>query len=233
MIHMIKTSKNRNQDNWMPFLVVIVGQACSLRCRDCANFAPYAPSDMMKYSFEDIKKSLNIIFDNLGGIQKVQIQGGEPFLCSYLDKLLLWLFRSKRVGEITISTNGTIIPGKKLIRAIRKCRVTVSISNYGKLYRKELLEIHRLFDDYNIKYLNYNFATQSGKWIKLGGIDTAKEDDEDIVSERFEKCPFKWCMTLERNILGYCSRSIVASRVLKKFEGGAKATIWIYGMLMI
>ena len=28
----------------IPALVVIVGQACSLKCKHCANFSPYAPN---------------------------------------------------------------------------------------------------------------------------------------------------------------------------------------------
>lgn len=80
------------------FLVLVVGQACSLKCKNCANFAPYAPKEMLHYSFADIQRSLTVIWNALGGIQKVQIQGGEPFCviiwrncCIFCNSLIAWV----------------------------------------------------------------------------------------------------------------------------------------------
>lgn len=216
-----------DRKNWMQFLVVIVGQACSLKCKDCSNFSPYAPMDMKKYQFEDIKKSLGIIFDNMGGIVKLQLQGGEPFLCDYLDELIDWLYNTGKVDEITLTTNGTIIPNNKVLKALKECKVQVSISDYHVIKRERLSEVLKKLSEKQILYSVYEFADGRGTWRALGGSDSPRENNGTIVKERFDSCPFKWCMTLEKNILGYCSRSVIAQRV-QKFEAqpGDYVDLW-------
>ena len=213
-----KKIKVTESDEWMPFLVLVVGQACSLKCKNCANFAPYAPKEMLHYSFADIQRSLTVIWNALGGIKKVQIQGGEPFLCNYMAELLHFLQQSHRVGEITITTNATILPQKKMIHALKKSDALVTLSNYEKLRGGVFHELVTKLKKEKIAYQIYNFAKGKGSWIDLGDIYTKRENNDEIVYERLKQCPYKWCMTLEKNILGYCSRSTVAKKVLKLEE---------------
>lgn len=44
------------------FMALSVGQACNFKCKDCANFAPYAKVENMRYSLEEIKKDITKIF---------------------------------------------------------------------------------------------------------------------------------------------------------------------------
>lgn len=207
------------EEEWMPFLVIAVGQECSLKCKNCANFAPYAPKEMMRYAFEDIQKSLQVIWKALGGIQKVQIQGGEPFLCQYLAELLQFLKKSERVREITVTTNGTIMPEKRIIHALKRTGTLVSLSNYQNLRGGVFDALISKFEKEKIAYQVYNFAKGMGTWIDMGGVKINRENNDEVVNHRFERCPYKWCMTLEKNMLGYCSRSTVAKYV-QNFEEG-------------
>lgn len=65
-------------------LVLVVGQACNYRCRDCANFCPISPKEYKRYSLESMTSSLKSIFENVNYIETLQIQGGEPFIYSDL-----------------------------------------------------------------------------------------------------------------------------------------------------
>lgn len=87
----------------MPFtvdyLVISVGQACNYKCRDCSNFAPYAPAKFMRYKFDDLSKWITQLAECTDGINTVQIQGGEPFLYSDLGKVITFLHELRRVGK--------------------------------------------------------------------------------------------------------------------------------------
>ncbi|MBQ7544082.1 MAG: 4Fe-4S cluster-binding domain-containing protein [Synergistaceae bacterium] len=78
-------------------LVISTGQACSYKCRDCGNFAPYSPSKFMRYSFEELSGWMTMLAESVDSIRIVQIQGGEPFLYSELGKLIQFL-RELRMG---------------------------------------------------------------------------------------------------------------------------------------
>lgn len=71
-------------------LAISVGQACSLKCKDCANFAPYAKKENMRYSLESIKNGLDKLLPFFEEIDTFHIQGGEPFLYSDLAELICY-----------------------------------------------------------------------------------------------------------------------------------------------
>ena len=54
-------------------------------------------------------------------------------MCNYMAELLHFLQQSHRVGEITITTNATILPQKKVIHALKKSDALVTLCNYEKL----------------------------------------------------------------------------------------------------
>ena len=59
----MKESESIEEQNklYIRFLVVLVGQACNLRCRDCGNFAPFAPKETLRYDVNRIIGHLKII----------------------------------------------------------------------------------------------------------------------------------------------------------------------------
>ena len=94
----------------VPILVLITGEACNLKCKNCGNFCPRAKRDMLRYDVNDIISDMNIFLQNVKSINSLQVQGGEPFLYSDLEKLLAFLGEQKKIKNIKIATNGTIIP---------------------------------------------------------------------------------------------------------------------------
>lgn len=191
----------------VPLLVVITGQKCTLRCKDCGNFTPYLPQthyniDLICNDFQKLSSILQI--------RTLQIQGGEALAFPELPKLL----RSVRLAGshfINIATNGTRLLTQEQIKAIKDVHACVRISDYGINKQKVSYLIEQCKAN-SIPYRMYQFAGGSGKWINLG--DKHIERNSEIETNKiFKNCPFKGCLTLENGIIARCSRATVAHKV--------------------
>jgi len=156
------------------FLGVSVGQACNYKCRDCANFAPYAKPENLRYSLNEIKMDIDRTMVYFERVDKFHIQGGEPFVYTELGELITYIANnySDIIRSVQIGTNGSILPSNELLDIISKYGVTVRISNYKREENHSRL-IDKL-KERNIKYKIYNFAGKKTKWNYLGGGRTAK-----------------------------------------------------------
>lgn len=202
-------------------IVVSVGQACNFECRDCGNFAPYSPEKYKRYSIDSIINSLEIIFNNVKSVGCIQIQGGEPFLYTELDKLIEYLGSKKTASggvlhDILIATNGSIMPSESLLRVMRENDVYVRISDYNIVHDKAF-QLKKKCEKMGIRCSYYKFVGDIGKWNLLGGIEVTPEDNDKVVANRFKKCNFHGCLTLERGELSYCSRA-TNSHVIQHFK---------------
>ncbi|GHU31251.1 hypothetical protein AGMMS50256_19440 [Betaproteobacteria bacterium] len=210
---------------YIPFLVVCMGQACSLKCRDCGNFSPYAPKDTRFYSTEQIIRDLQVLIKQCSAIEILQIQGGEPFLHPGLGDLLNYLIREEsRIHTIVVATNGAIpTPPQNVLEYLKDKKCFVRISNYKNVPRisRKIENTVTLFEKNHIRYGEFNFASGIAKWNRMGShLDTYHEASDEIVKKRFNDCAFRGCLTLENSTLGYCSRSVIATR-LQNFHPGA------------
>ncbi|MCC8024798.1 MAG: 4Fe-4S cluster-binding domain-containing protein [Clostridium sp.] len=150
---------------YIRFLVAVVGQACNLRCRDCANFAPFAPKETLRYEVNDIIEHLKIITD-CSRIRLLQIQGGEPFVYPQLGELLDFVQKCSEIEKCLIATNGTVLPNvspqllqhKKFIVRISNYPVAVNISK----------KIQEWLQSNSIRYEVYHFVSKEDKWFDMG-----------------------------------------------------------------
>ena len=201
----------------MDYLCVSVGQACNLRCRDCGNFAPYAPKDMMHYDVEEIIDKLNII-TKYARIQTLQIQGGEPFLYPQLEILLDYVRKSQEIKQCLVATNGTVLPKVKP-EYLQGEKFLVRISHYP-VNSDNAAKVQKWFRLNSIRYKIYHFVSEEDKWFDLGRKYNPGED----VESRFENCLFKNCYTFENGWIERCARALVAQRIMgfkpKNFGGG-------------
>lgn len=188
----------------IPLLVFVVGQRCSLRCKNCGNFTPYLPQS--DYSLEEVwfdLKRISVFFR----ICKLQIQGGEALLCTFLPQLLNRI-RFLDIQEVQIATNGMHLLEPILIKAIKKARASIRISDYGVPGQRSA-ELSQQCERDKINNRIYRFVAGDGAWIDLGGNDERRKDDVES-NITFNKCPFRNCLTLENGILARCSRATVA-----------------------
>ncbi len=139
-------------------LSVCVGQACNFKCQDCINFAPYAHKENLRYDISMIQHNLDKLVPFFSEIDKLHIQGGEPFIYSDLDKLSKYITQryGNVVKEIQIATNGNVIPQKEILDILYEEKIKVRISNYKNTPNVEKLK--KIFQERNISYHIYNFA---------------------------------------------------------------------------
>lgn len=136
---------------------------CTLRCQNCNMFMPYykEPQD---YKKEDIKRDLDLLFRSVSKVFSYHLLGGEPFLNRELCEILEYLCENykDRIGEISIITNGTVIPEKKVLKLIKENAIMIYISDYTSVvsYRKKFDKFVELLEQYGIKYK----VNQELKW---------------------------------------------------------------------
>ena len=109
-------------------------------------FLNYYKAEQRRHiSFEEFQAEYNTLFMTVDFCYKVTILGGEPFSNAELPKMLIWLNKSysKKIGEINIVTNGTVMPSSELIKAIESTKSIVQISNYnlGTKYEEKIKEL--------------------------------------------------------------------------------------------
>ena len=169
---------------------------CSLRCRDCSMFIPYVASPC-HYDSNDIMADLNKVLNSLQHVRTVYFFGGEPLLHPHLGNMVHSLKDENRIDRISIITNGTILPGEDVLRAMRdEKRFWVRISDYGILSRKKN-ELIKILEQYGIRYevTNYTF------WLSPSKIGKS-DDNEEQLAEKFRLCTLGHDMIL-MNRRGY------------------------------
>lgn len=202
----------------IPALTVIVGQACSLKCKHCANFSPFAPDFTKRYPLKKICGDLQVIFESVHRLEKVQVQGGEPFLYPDLPDLLDFIWNSGKVDILTVATNGTIIPKETVFQSMKRNRVRVRISNYPNTSKETVARLAQRLKESGLDIWIYEFASDDSMWYDMGGVSAVPPAaSEEAVQQRFITCPFHDCFTLENGKVSRCGRAVMAE-VLQNFE---------------
>ena len=172
----------------LPGLVLSVGQACNLRCKNCANFAPHALSEMRRYSVESIIADFEALF-KVANIALLQIQGGEPLVYKDLSKLLRYLSACREINQVIIVH-----------------KIPLRVSNYPQ-NRDNLQNLALKLRVFKVDAVMYDFASKQALWYDCGGLNTPRENDDNVVAERFNRFAFRGCFTFEDGELHRCSRA--------------------------
>ena len=187
-------------------LVLSVGSKCNFHCEHCGNMVPLSPKDTWSYSLDDIVRWLHDLLSKVDFINYLQIQGGEPFLYPQLKELIRYIGDNKQISNVVIATNGSIVPSKEVLEIFKNFHITIRISDYdfNKVQARKLFDICKEIGVY-AEY--YQFAGGNHTWYDLGQKDVLRENENAVVKRRFEECPFRDCLTLERAEISHCSRS--------------------------
>lgn len=137
-----------------------------------------------------------------------------------------YLRACKEINEIFIATNGTIIPSDELMRNFAVNGIEIRVSNYN-LNRRNLEAFVAKAQAYGVEMTLYDFATGEALWYDCGGLNTPREDNDAIVAERFAKCEYSICLTLENGELHRCSRAVNAHR-LQGFDNLPPPADYVY-----
>lgn len=146
-----------------------VSQKCTLRCRECTSLMPYyeKPRD---YSLEEVLDYCEKVLKNRL-FHHIYLEGGEPFIWKDMPILLNRLVQREELFNVTLITNGTVVPSEKLMEALQNPKVLIRISDYGNQSR-EKENLIRIFDERGIRY-----KVQLQKWSKMSEF-YPKSDEE-------------------------------------------------------
>lgn len=128
---------------------------CTLQCKNCNMFMPYykqhKDSDVAMF-----KQDMDQLFRVVDKVFSIGILGGEPLLNKDLADMIEYLHENyrNRIGEISVITNGTLLPDDKLLNVWKKCNVRIHISDYTKTvpYEKRLQEFEQLMKANHVEY---------------------------------------------------------------------------------
>lgn len=163
-------------------LRVMVTSRCSLRCKECSVFVPYVknPHDD---DWEQIVSDIKIFLDAVKELQEIELFGGEPLLYPNLSKIVSALKNEERIKQISVITNGTILPDDQLIQALKNdSRIIYRMSCYGSLSTK-IEETESILKMNGIRHEIIDYKT----WYKNSEIKLLNETDEQL-RKKFSCC---------------------------------------------
>ena len=114
-------------------LRISVTDRCNFRCTYCM------PAEIFGEGYQFLRKAEILTFEEITrlaelfvrlGVEKIRITGGEPLLRQELEKLVEQLSRIKGVTDLTLTTNGYLLPN--VARSLKEAgleRITVSLDS--------------------------------------------------------------------------------------------------------
>jgi len=176
-----------------------VTSRCTLRCDKCLVRMPDWPNPS-DFPASRCIRELEALFAFADFIYTLNISGGEPFLHTALDEILLACAASDKIAHISVATNGTIVPNKKQLAALRAANATVRISKYRPELQPEVETLKHVLEQNSILYIHESGAF----WYDLG--------DENICDNqgkrRFRVCSQRLCLIYYDKKLFQCCQTI-------------------------
>ena len=174
----------------IPSLSLISTTVCNLNCHACLNFTQYNKK-RRHMPLEQLCKSVDILFNHVDYVDLFHISGGEPLLYPQLSELCRYIGNNYRenIGDLSTSTNGTIIPSDDFCTILRNYNIHMIIDDYRH-------NVKTLADKVAQKCNKYNIKTTLNKpniWIDLAPFSTNySEKTEAWLIEHFEQCACPW-----------------------------------------
>ena len=178
-----------------------ITEKCNLNCKDCSILIPYIQNPRHK-SANEIFESLDELLALIDYIPNVRVIGGEILLHPELPQILEKLCSERKIGSVSLMTNGTLSFSEKYIPILRNKKIFVMISDYGTLsYKKDKL-INQLHES-DINYSIIPFTS----WNSFGGFEKRNYSAEQL-KDMYKKCEIKYsCTQLFDHKLTTCARA--------------------------
>lgn len=186
-----------------PRIQYVVSERCSLKCKDCIHLMQYYEKPL-NVDLEKYKESFEKLLRVSDSITELRILGGEPFMNKEMYKIIDWFHDSDKIKDISIYTNGTIVPSEDIFQRLKMSKVRVRISDY--VFNRE--KIDRFVEELEKRDIGY-FISQYDDWQDAGNIDF-RGDTVDILKKRFSQCIERNCITFYKGELHRCPRSVHA-----------------------
>lgn len=182
----------------LPRISIIITKRCNLKCKLCAEYAPYYKNPPQA-SFEEIKNAIDILFKTVDCVNDLSIVGGEIFLHKDLYDIVIYLNNYiDRAKRVILSTNGSILPAenefsKILLFPKLKEKLQINISDYGPSLSKEAGKIELLCKKHGVKCRTISYYGDNlfcDGWVDYGD-HSQKYFSVDEITAHAQKCNFR------------------------------------------
>jgi organic radical activating enzyme len=201
----------------IPHCEIVITECCTLKCRDCSDLMQYYthPENL---DINEIIRTFGNFLDSIDGLSELRILGGEPFICKDIYKVIETFQHSEKVKRITIYTNSTIVPSDEVIESLKNDKVSVHMSNYGRICSK-LEKLRSIFIQEKINFYVHDYE----KWYEIGNLEK-RNYSSDIRDMIYQNCMQGKCHTFYRGKFYLCPRSAHGEH-LKIFKNGKNEVV--------
>ena len=178
---------------------------CSLNCKDCCHAMPlYKNSTHVLYNIDTFKEDVNLLLNAVDIIYDFEFLGGEPMLVPDLYKMIQYAATKNQIKNMTMYTNGTIIPSEELLLAMSNVNnFLLCISNYSSNSALTSILKHEEIISLCKKYkIRYHLFPKDKKWIKTDRLYKHNRNQEELL------CAWKKCW--QRDNLVFCDGKLYA-----------------------
>lgn len=162
---------------------------CNLRCRLCAEQAPYYKTPYHP-SLAELTAQIDALFQTADGIGLFDLTGGEPLLRADLHLLIRYLRGQygSRIEKLRLTTNGTLVPGGPLLESLRDWgeRVYVIVDRYRVSAKAR--EAARALEGAGIPFevREYSDNPHCDGWVDYG--DLSQKHGPEAARALFSRC---------------------------------------------
>lgn len=197
----------------------IMGQYCSLKCKDCCENVPYYKNPVFS-EYETIISDCEKIAASCEFIRYIELIGGEPFLHPEFQRVLEGLLQIENVGYIKVFTNGTVVPCETILKILENNRIVVNLSNYTSQATGKLLEnIYTTMDKFKEHNIRYVYS-ESKEWTDWGDFHDRGRIEQEL-EYNFSHCFIANCHRVFQGILYRCPRQYAGiQRGLMRYTEG-------------
>ena len=193
-----------NKDNEILITTVNlhITERCTLNCGSCAEMMPYysQPKDLdITMLISALEKYLQCVDE----LPIVAIQGGETFMHKELHRLVDFCCKEPKIRQVSLTTNGTIVPTGDNFECLKNHKITVRVNDYINSSRN----IDALSEKLKSGNIRFSVASyEDSVWFDIGGLDKRDYTNEQV-REVFKTCMFKNDIGIMNGRLYRCARS--------------------------
>ena len=179
----------------MPIMEYMVTTRCTLQCKHCNSFMPkFTDKTHIKLArFEDFKSDIDKVLKSVDCIEFIGFVGGEPMLCNDLAKMIDYACKQRKIHQVFLATNGTILPDKNMIKVMKNKKFGVQLSDYSHV-KNIKTGVTVKFNDYkdmlkenNIICNSYQEKRDAVTWFTMPQI-YKDEQDGNKMRQQYYNC---------------------------------------------